>query len=390
MLVVSPFLGDGLLDRVAAGRSPGVLVSRPESLDALKPETLARFERVFVLHPSADPEEEDGEIALPESAEPVAIEHAADAVFAGLHAKLFVMDDGRYGRLWTGSANATDAAFDRNVEFLVELAGKKRLCGIDALLGEADAKDASLRSLLVPFTPGPGPSAEELERERLGVEVERIAAVIGRLALIARAVTLDDSRFSLALEAEEAWPDLGDDLHVSCRPVTLPAGAAAPVQAGERHVAIFAPLTTEGLTQFFAFDVTLRLDALERTARFVVNVPLEGAPADRRDRVLRELLRDSKQVLRLIWLLLSDADVSVQEWVDAGTGTGTGSWRSADAGGFPILETMLQALERSPGQLDEVARLVEDLRRTPEGAALLPAGFEAIWEPIWKTRMEQR
>ena len=44
-----------------------------------------------------------------------------------LHAKLYVADDGWNAHLWTGSANATDAAFgeNENVEFLVQLTGKK-------------------------------------------------------------------------------------------------------------------------------------------------------------------------------------------------------------------------------------------------------------------------
>ena len=44
----------------------------------------------------------------------------------GLHAKLYVADRGWKTHIWTGSANATDAAFKHNVEFLVELRGPRR------------------------------------------------------------------------------------------------------------------------------------------------------------------------------------------------------------------------------------------------------------------------
>ena len=49
-----------------------------------------------------------------------------EATISGLHAKLFVIDDGWNACVWTGSANATVAAFQRNVEFLVELVGERR------------------------------------------------------------------------------------------------------------------------------------------------------------------------------------------------------------------------------------------------------------------------
>lgn len=390
LLVVSPFVSDGMLEELAVERGPGILISRPESLDALKPATLALFAQVFVLHPSADPEDEDEPGESAEGAASKEDASAAETAFSGLHAKLYVMDDGWDARVWTGSANATDAAFERNVEFLVELVGKKSVCGIDALLGAEDTNEATLRGLLMPFSAGPGPSDDELQAQRLEIEVERVTTALSRLSLVAQAEERDADGFSLALHTERAWPDLPEDLRLSCRPVTVGVGSARVVEVGNRELGRFEPLTADALTQFFAFEATLRRGGLEKCGRFVVNVPLIGAPADRRDRVLRQLLRNSEQVLRLIWLLLADADVSVQDWVEVGTGTGAGPWRSASAGGFPVLETMLRALDRDPAKLDEVAKLVADLRRTPEGAQLLPPGFDAIWEPIWKTREDLR
>ena len=51
-------------------------------------------------------------------------EYAEPETLTGLHAKLYITDAGWKSSLWTGSANATSAAFSRNVEFLVELVGK--------------------------------------------------------------------------------------------------------------------------------------------------------------------------------------------------------------------------------------------------------------------------
>ena len=71
-----------------------------------------------------------------------------DAIqLSGLHAKCYVSDVGSNTLIWSGSANATDAAFSRNVEFLVQLSGPKNVCGVDRLLtGNKDS--AGFRDIL--------------------------------------------------------------------------------------------------------------------------------------------------------------------------------------------------------------------------------------------------
>ena len=60
-----------------------------------------------------------------------------------LHAKLYVSESGWDAHVWTGSANATDAAFRRNVEFLVELIGPRKRFGIDTLMEHRKGRSAS-------------------------------------------------------------------------------------------------------------------------------------------------------------------------------------------------------------------------------------------------------
>ena len=72
-------------------------------------------EHTWAMSPQAELDSYEGaDDELPETA---AAEHDSEGdELAGLHAKLFVMDDGWHARIWTGSANATEAAFQRNVE----------------------------------------------------------------------------------------------------------------------------------------------------------------------------------------------------------------------------------------------------------------------------------
>ena len=49
---------------------------------------------------------------------------------------------------------------------------------------------------------------------------------------------------------------------------------------------------------------------------------------------------------------------------------------------MPLFETLLKALDLNPEKLDQVARLVEDLRGVQGG--LLPDGFDEVWQPVWE------
>ena len=60
-----------------------------------------------------------------------------DEVLNGLHAKLFVIDRGWDASVFSGSFNATVHALEHNVEFMVELVGKKSRFGVDQFLRQA-------------------------------------------------------------------------------------------------------------------------------------------------------------------------------------------------------------------------------------------------------------
>lgn len=146
-LIMSPFLSGPMLERLGKDRDSCILISRAEELANQSATTLGEFNKVYALSNSAEDTEEDRE-------------GAERSILAGLHAKVFIEDDGWNARVYVGSANATSAAFESNVEFMVELKGKRKDFGIDAFLGEEGAKDgvrrdteiARLRSTSSPST----------------------------------------------------------------------------------------------------------------------------------------------------------------------------------------------------------------------------------------------
>ena len=73
-----------------------------------------------------------------------------DEVLDGLHAKLFVIDHGWDASIFSGSFNATVHALQHNVEFMVELVGKKSRFGVDQFLRQVKG-ETNFADLLQPY-----------------------------------------------------------------------------------------------------------------------------------------------------------------------------------------------------------------------------------------------
>lgn len=369
VLVMSPFVADGCLSRLSGKRGQDILISRPDELAKLNPATTAGFKDVLVLNPSANLGEESEE----------AVESAS-----GIHAKLYIAETGGQTRVWTGSANATNAAFKGNIEFLVEFVGDRSKCGIDAFLTRA-AEQTTFRDLLQPFDP----SALEVdaERERLESIVEEVRCALAVRKLLARVSAVDgESVYTLGLELNKAVT-IPDGVEVRCRPITLSQSSAISIQLVTGSVARFSPVSFAAITSFFAFEVSLVEDQKKVSVAFVMNARLEGAPADRQERILHSLLSDKGKVLRFILLLLAEGGTDASSILMAlqkglsGSGAEGGAFSQ-----FPLFEALVRTLDRNPKKLDQISRLVEDLKKTAEGRQVLPDGFDEIWQPIWDSR----
>jgi hypothetical protein len=375
-LIVSPFLSDAVVRDFLEYGGATHLISRPDSLQDLPVETLRACESVYFLQRQLT-EEPNADVPSADRGE----------VLDGLHAKLFVIDRGWEASVFCGSFNATRHALEHNVEFMVEMVGKKSRFGVEQMLrqvkGETNFADL-LQAYDVNIESLPSdPAARQLDE--LFQETKRaLASACPRLIV----TSVDEAElFDVSL----AWT----------RPLRLPKGEievrAWPItQHAERaqvlgDTAVFCRLSYEGLTPLIAFSITAEVAGAKGQSVFVMNLPLEGAPVDRQDRVLASLLAGRDQLLRYILFLLAAGDEA-----SASSG-GLADLLVCDeksgerAQSFPcLLETMLRALHRGPEQIGRVASLLDALRKAPNGSALLSADFQKIWDPIWEAAQETK
>ena len=196
-LVVSPFLVGSTVQSLKNHHGLEVLVSRPEAFeDVVRAKGREALPATcYVLSPGASLDSRDAEEGAEEKADesppvdespPEPSPDNDEVELVGLHAKLFLFENGQEARLFAGSANATSAAFQQNVEVLVELVGRKGNCGINALLGaENDPRLDTLRSLLQAYrVPDSIPDVDGAQRalERCA---DRLTRILGAARLTA-------------------------------------------------------------------------------------------------------------------------------------------------------------------------------------------------------------
>lgn len=391
MLVVSPFVSRSALERIAEEAGEDVhLVSRFEELQALESNALEVVGKVSVFSDEQPVDEEPGAEA-PDRPGQTGLEDDTPQELTGLHAKLYVADQGRKSMVWAGSANATNAAFNRNVEFMVGMRGRKNDVGIDRFLA-TEAGQASFASFLKDYEPDAEASPADQEKREVeeALNEARLALATAGMRLQARQQDGQNTWTLRLVPGSRQVEGLPPDLEVRAWPITCRSDAMAKsLGLGDvtPDLAVFEPLTFEALTSFIAIELALSRPKAAGSVQFVLNLPIEGLPKDRAKRLLLHLLNSSDAVLRYIQLLLEDHSDSPNTSMGVPPRQGEGG-DNGDFGGHPepLLEPLVRALHRDPRRLDDVARLVDDLKQAGAGARQLPDSFDDIWIPIWEAR----
>jgi len=380
MLVVSPFISRGRLEQLAEGRSENLLVSTEPALNEIGGPP-AGFAHSYFLTENAKPEAEaDADVDASSN------ERRIDPT--DLHAKCYIADAGATTHIWTGSANATDAAFERNVEFLVELIGSKKAIGIDTLM--VCQKDTTRLIDLLQEAHGPygAKPVDEAEQQLVTlVDEARKALLIARLSAHVRSAGQEGS-FDVELRPCGECPALSASVSVSVWPITLPQTAhQQPLTLDAPAAAVFPALSLEALTTFYAFELKASLGVRVKREGFVLNLPTQGLPSDRAERLLRLMIGDRSRFMQFLLLLLGEAKQGGMLPHPVGPDTGRSpSHNVLGMSAEPLLESLVRALDRHPERLDQVARLVADLTASPDSETVLPPNFAEIWAPIFAVR----
>lgn len=375
MAVISPFCGAAALRRLAeSSDEPVALITSAETLVSLDGTIVKVFEHAMHLDQAA--ETEDGEDAPSETASDM----------TGLHAKAYIFerrDYKDYTHLVMGSANATDAALiaEKNIELLVEIVGRKdAVGGVEELIGED-----GLGEYLVPFTPGEGQPVDagrqaaerlmEVARDTLASAQFRVKCTTGEL----------DGQNRLVLSG--GVPQLEGIVSTRAWPITVSADHAVILQEAASASVLSEGVASASVTGLIAFE--LRTTHPDVDCRFVLNLPIDGVPANREAAILQTIINNEEGFLRYLLLLLGD-EPGRNEMGDGPGGT-FAKWLTALGAGddIPLLEELTRTFCRTPDRLVEVRRLIQDLTSSDGAQRVVPARFMELWD-VFEQALEAR
>lgn len=382
LLAISPFLGGRVVGDLQAGTRELILLSRPAALDGVR---LASHTQPFVLDqateeaPDASPD--PGAVAR-EDVNAVAPASEANPPARGLHAKTFLAERRDEVEVITGSANATNPAFDGNVELVVRLRGPKSSAGIDTVWhGSKEAP--GLRQVCVPYTPQvPDPLLTELEDRSW--EIDRWHTTLSTSDPVLEVGESDGSTTSLTLRIGASTPPDGCDTRV--RPLSLLESVEA------RHLApeiTWGPISVRNVTPFLAVTTTNGTGKAAVTRTSVIKADLRGDVGERRQSALRDVLRSATDVLRYLVFLLGDPASTVttdlesmigERWGGPGY---VGAWDRVN-----IFEPLIRAAASGDRSVDRVASLLEELGADAANEELLPPEFAELWAVVDELRRD--
>ncbi len=357
-LVISPFINaEGV--EILTGGEDATVVSRPEQLAQLPSEILENLE----CHAMTSAE--------------LNYDDPSNTPLGDLHAKVFVVERGQRAHLFVGSTNATGAAFDGNVEVLVELQGGRKVLGIDTMLSD-------LRSVLEPCSVVGG--AEPSERDLAQKQLDEIVRHAAHMSIELTPVADGDNTWRLDVRSEkplinERFVGRATVELLSRRGFAIEVPLGAPLNDSYVHV----PLAD--ITPFLAFRVEVDLGTETLRGGSVLKATLTEDPPGRLDAILARQVDSTSKFLRFLYLMLGLADGAIPPWLQA---SADDSEFASDAFGrmleAGVFETMTRSLASNPAALEQLASLVAQLQKSSEGTAILPDGFVELWEALMKAR----
>ena len=381
MAIISPFCSDEVLRTFAEKTASAVaLISTPEQMADLKKDTLDRFSRCWHLDEAAETEEGEED------------EKNGRVSSTGLHAKAYLFETDRgHTHLVTGSANATNAALNaalrdsRNIEILVGLKGeKKKVGGIDELLHEDN-----MGKYLVQFEYDGQVSTDtdsDVQKAEECIERARLKLAEAQLSLKCSRASGDDL-WTLTLVGN--IPFLDGIRTATAWPITVMEGSGTSILGNNSGKIDLGKFSTSSVTGLVAFELRSRHHS-HFSVSFVMNLPVEGMPADERNStILETVIKNQDGFMKYLLLLLGDAATNGSATPDLGTESRKWISRLSRGEEFPLLEEMVRAYSRYPDRLSEISSLIRDLSSRGDANQFVPEKFLELWK-VFESALGER
>ena len=340
LFVVSPFLNDSTVRKMANFNGPKVLITRKNSIT---PAVMGTFDHVYVTKDVLN----DNEYGVTQD----------------IHAKIYYTSTRMANYLYLGSANATESAFRKNVECLLRL--KYKLYGI----GWKKFCDDFIPADNCPYeelTEIPEIQAEDARKKEIDAAIKEAV-----YALKTASVSQDGNQYSIALDAKPLKTK---------EPVSLaPLQRLDLLRPLEEHN-VFTGMLMKELSEFYVLGVD--------DQKLIVKVRTYNMPKDRDQEIYRSIIDTRTKFMSYLSFVLS-GDLSGDT---EGTATLEEALLQADgqqyAGlhGFALYEQMLRIFHQNPMKLKGISDMIRrlDPKVVSEDFIEMYSQFEAAIKKVRK------
>jgi len=376
-MIISPFISSGLLKNLKGNNN--ILISKDDEINQIYDEIKENFKDIYVVNNMLESIEEERKDEIESDIN----------IRSGLHTKLFLFEKNNEVEILTGSANATNAAFNGNIEFMAGLKTSKNKFGIKNIL--SDKLDTSFIGLLDKYYDTGEDEKDENQDLKDKLRNAKIQILNFDLYLIAHEQRgSDNNLFDLEMKANKKSNKF-DVEKAKCWPITRDGKVHSLSLSDlfDNGSVIFNSLSLISLTRFIAFSIEISSDSKTEKTNFVLNLPIEGVPEIRNDEILYSIINDRNKFIKYLIFLLGDTETdfylenNIRNILNRSSGKEAHKLLN-----IPLLEEMVKALSDEPKKLDAIDRLVRRLKKDDKAKTILPKGFESCWESIMKVRSE--
>lgn len=363
--IVSPFLRSKFSkDQLA---KENILISSSYEIHKMEQESKNKFKEILIINDALFDFKTNENESVKE----------LDDVGSDLHAKMYFLEKGKNTELFLGSANATDAAFSQNVEFLVRLKGKTDQIGIDQFLNSDE--DFGFRTILKDYENGKL-SEKELNQEDFDEQVFKVKKALFTSTLKYE-FTEENGSFQITLNFSPSpdWQKLiqTQDFTVKVNLLSNPSKIL-----DLKKEAFFTGLALGELTSLFCFSVAIA-GFEQPPVTFTQKIDGPEFPKKRSDHVIRSSIDSMDKFIRFLYLILHGGEVTVEALsgvLDDGSQKGQGNSYLQ----IPLFEEILKSLARTPDKLIYIDKVIDGLKDADQ--KVIPDSFLALWGNVKRAR----
>jgi len=372
-LFISPFLSEEILSKVHADEK--ILISRENEIDKLYSQIKEQFNNIYILDDYLSNQqlfneniEEDNFIDLNNN----------------LHAKLYIFEDEEQTYLYSGSANATYAAFNGNLEFLTKITANKELFSIEQLLEKVDGQVA-FRDLLKVYTP-PSGDDESIDSEKLDKIIRDIKERLLNLDLKLKIEELEEENtYNLKLLSNNKESELKIHNKIKCWPITKNKrfNSVSFDELYENNEINFGSLNLYSMTSFIAFEIEIE----NKKHEFVLNLDFINPLAERKDKILNIIISDQDKFIRYLYLMLQE-----KNGLSSSLGKNLFKHLFDDYSSMnknndlPIMEDIMRQLVDDVSVIDRIDKFIKKIKAENENSPKIPESFYDFWNTIIEVR----